>query len=134
MKAPIFRAKDKDSDEWVEGFYVQFPAQRDVDECAMVHAIMVVVPDENSLSPDSEINGINKELIDMAKNFTVNGESGYQLKQLNTLVYCTIDISTLEKVRDVEIGQRIYYNDMYIQELKPKGIFKCLTKMLKFFL
>lgn len=128
MKVPYFKAKDKDSDQWVEGFYVQFPMQHDVEDCPLVHAIMIPIPDENSLSPD-EADKIPQELTEVVENFTVNGEDGYKLSQLNTLMYCTIDFSTLEKIKDIEVEPQ---NEEFIV-LKPKGIFKCLAKMLRFF-
>ena len=131
MKVPIFRAKDKDSDQWVEGFYVEFPSC-DANECTMTHAIMVVIPDENSVSPN-ETEKVPNELVELVDNFTVNGEGGYRLVQSNTLMYCTIDITTLEKIKDGEIGQSIYYQDSNISVAEPKGIRKCLAKILRFF-
>lgn len=115
MKVPFFKAKDIDSDKWVEGFYVEFPELYQVENSPLTHVIMVVVPDENSLFPDKlGESEMFDDMIHMAENFTVNGEGGYKLAQQNTLVYCTIDINTLEQIGEVEIGKQFINRGDYL--------------------
>lgn len=84
---PYFRAKDKDSEQWVEGFYAEFPETKNPNvENRLVPAIVLVTPS--------------------------------MFNNNNTLNYCTIDISTLEQIGEIEIASPIYKADSYV---KPMG-------------
>ncbi len=75
MRVPIFRAKDNDSDEYVEGFYVEYPPvnvpEADVSVSSMARCIFVCKP----------------------------GMMGI----INDPYVCSIDIGTLEFVRYIDI-------------------------------
>ncbi len=107
MRVPYFRAKDKDSEQWVEGFYVEFPESSDfTHECKLVHAIMVVVPDAKSI-PMMPMLGM---FGDDAKKSVENA-----ISKRNTLNFCTIDIHTLQLVGEVEIGSTTFKPEGYIK-------------------
>lgn len=107
MRVPYFTAKDKDSEQWVEGFYVEFPEHSNFNqECKLVHAIMVVTPDTGTMSMLGGLMGGNPGMQQ------VGGMK-------NTLNFCTIDISTLQQVGEVEIGETLFKPEGYIKS--PKG-------------
>lgn len=109
MRVPYFRAKDKDSEQYVEGFYVEFPEHFDTSrECKLVHVIMVVVPDTNSSIPNMPMLGMfgGGEELQNALNETF---------RKNTLNFCTIDITTLQQIGEVEIGANLFKPDGYIK-------------------
>ena len=86
MRVPYFRAKDKDSETWVEGFYVEFPEHPNINtECKLIHAIMVIVPEA------------------IGDTFR------------NTLSFCTIDVNTLVQIGEIEIGGQYFNPSSYIQ-------------------
>ena len=100
MRVPYFTAKDKDSDQWVEGFYVEFPEHSNFNqECKLVHAIMVVTPDAG-----------------------MGGMMGMLGGMKNTLNFCTIDISTLQQVGEVEIGATLFNPQGYVKNPKSSII------------
>lgn len=109
MKVPYFTAKDKDSDQWVEGFYVEFPEHSDfTKECKLVHVIMTVVP-------DASMNGI----MGMMSGFAGGNPGMQQLGGMkNTLGFCTIDINTLQQIGEVEIGEPLFKAEGYIKNPK----------------
>lgn len=105
MRVPYFRAKDKDSEIYVEGFYSEFPEHTDANnECKLVHAIMVVVPDTSSI-PTMPMLGL----------FGTDSQNIKISYTKNTLSYCTIDISTLEQIGEVEIGEDLFKPESYIK-------------------
>ncbi len=106
MRVPYFRAKDKDSEQWVEGFYVEFPEHSDFNqECKLVHAIMVVVPDAGMGGMMSMLSGLAGGNPAMQKLNTTK----------NTLNFCTIDISTLQQIGEVEIGEKLFKAETWIK-------------------
>lgn len=71
MTIPFFKAKDRDSDKWVEGFYCEFPLTNDKtvpQSCLFTY------------QPDNTMGGI-----------------------VNKPVCCSIDMTTLEFIRFIEI-------------------------------
>ena len=103
MRVPYFRAKDQDSDQFVEGFYVEFPESSDVSkESKLIHAIMVVVPDMGAI-PMMPMLGLT------------GGDQKPSGK--NTLNFCTIDINTLKLVGEVEIGDSTFKPNGYIKQV-----------------
>ena len=95
MKIPYFRARDLNSDQMVEGFYVNFP-ETEAKDAPLVHALMVTVPVER---PDLNIvfdPGNGKKVLEP------------EPPKMNTLMYCTIDITTLEKIGEIETIGGIY--------------------------
>ena len=104
MRAPYFRAKDKDSEQFVEGFYVEFPETSDfIYGCKMVHAIMVVVPDASAI-PTMPMLGMFGE-----------NTSQPTISKKNTLNFCTIDINSLQLIGEVEIGSNTFKPEGYIK-------------------
>ena len=105
MRIPYFRAKDKDSDLYVEGFYAEFPEHNDPNnECKLIHAIMVVVPDATPI-PEMPMLGL----------MGIQDQFQEIVNKRNTLNYCTIDISTLQQIGEVEIGSELFKPDAYIK-------------------
>lgn len=111
MRVPYFIAKDKDSDQWVEGFYAEFPEYPDItQECRMIHAIMTIVPDTSSLANMHGVMGIMGGF--------VNGEPDMQQFNnavKNTLGFCTIDINTLQQIGEVEVGSPTFKAEGYVK-------------------
>lgn len=91
MKIPYFKAKDLNSDQIVEGFYTNFP-ETEAENAPLVHALMIPTPIEEP--PLNLVIDTGEEKIEVP-----------EPPKKNTLMYCTIDISTLEKIKDVEIGE-----------------------------
>lgn len=90
MKIPYFKARDLNSDQIVEGFYTNFP-ETEAEDAPLVHALMVTVPIE---TPDL--------------NLVIETGDGERIKvpeqpKKNTLMYCTIDISTLELIGEEDV-------------------------------
>jgi hypothetical protein len=90
MKVPVFRAKDKDSDEIVEGFYFNYPqssSEEEVNGIVMTkiqHCLLTYRPvDPNDLPT----------LFESASATIINEPIG-----------CNIDIKTLEFVRYEEVS------------------------------
>lgn len=113
MRVPYFTAKDKDSDQWVEGFYVEFPEHSNFNqECKLVHAIMVVTPDAGMGGMMGMLGGL------------AGGNPGMQQmgSMKNTLNFCTIDISTLQQVGEVEIGAALFNPQGYVKNPKSSII------------
>lgn len=89
MKLPYFKAKGKDSDRWIEGFYFEYPEttycfSEDYDRgtCKLIPCI------------------VHHRMTD------------WNLP--NTPELCTIDINTLEQIGEVEIGHKYYQPLEYI--------------------
>jgi hypothetical protein len=91
MLVPYFRARDLNSIQMVEGFYTNFPETEDAD-APLVHALMIPTPIEEP--PLNLVINTGEEEIEVP-----------EPPKKNTLMYCTIEISTLEKIKDVEIGE-----------------------------
>lgn len=103
MRVPYFKAKDKDSEVWVEGFYVEFPEHADLSrECRLIHAIMVVVLDPTPL-PMMPMMGAEAQ------------KTLQETMKRNTLNFVTIDMSTLQQIGEVEIGGDYYKPEAYIK-------------------
>ena len=109
MRVPYFRAKDKDSEQWVEGFYTEFPESSDLTkECKMVHALMVVVQDTRKIPFMPMLSMLGEDAKKQAEEI---------ISKKNTINYCTIDISTLEQIGEVEIGSITFNPEVYIKPI-----------------
>ena len=112
MRVPYFMAKDKDSDQIVEGFYVEFPEHNNFNqECRLIHAIMTVIPDTSMSGMMSMLGGLSGGNPDM--------QQVGATKSRNTLGFCTIDIKTLQQIGEVEIGANLFKPEGYVKS--PNG-------------
>lgn len=87
MKIPYFRAKDKDSDRIIEGFYFEYP--------------------ETTYCFSNDY--VNCKLIPCLITHRMTDWGLPNIPQL-----ATIDKSTLEKIGEIEIDNDIYIPDTYI--------------------
>lgn len=92
MKIPYFKAKDKDSDRIVEGFYFEYP--------------------ETTYCFSNDYADCKCKLIPCIVTYRM---SDWGLPNVPQLV--TIDINTLEQIGKVEIGQKAYIPDKYLKEI-----------------
>lgn len=102
MRVPYFRAKDLDSDVYVEGFYVEYPKVANVNNCEMVHAILVYIPDPEFV-PIISVTSFEDEVYTPKRDIP------------NTLSFCTIDINTLQLIGEVEIGNKKFNSDTFVR-------------------
>lgn len=106
MRVPYFTAKDKDSDLYVTGFYAEFPEYSDESRTSrIIPVIMVVVIDTNT--PQIPMMGMMGE--------EAQKQMQEALGKRNTLNFCTIDISTLRQIGEIEIGEPTYNPTTYIK-------------------
>ena len=86
MQVPVFRAKDRDSNEMVEGFYCEYPVTN-----VNVNSDGVVNADANSPIIQSNV-----------AHCLLTYKPG-MMGLINEPVGCTIDLATLEFVKFVEV-------------------------------
>lgn len=92
MKVPYFRAKDKDSDRIVEGFYFEYP--------------------ETTYCFSTDYATEKCKLIPCIVTYRMSDWGLPNVPQL-----ATIDINTLEQIGEIEIGQKVYIPDKYLKEI-----------------
>lgn len=91
MKIPYFKAKDKDNDKIIEGFYFEYP--------------------ETTYCISNDYERCKCKLIPCIVTYRMTDWGLPNIPQ-----FAIIDKSTLEKIGEIEIDNDIYIPDTYIKE------------------